>query len=173
VEWLYQTPDEFEKPVDFPETFTIPAGDVKILDTPLDEKAIRSLKVGDTVIINGTIFTGRDAVHKYLYDGGELDQIKSRQPQSDLEKGYVKALEGLLLARKSNEDRYLSLPTPDLSKNVIQNLKGEFQKHFTSELHVDYDRGYFKALLEYVKIIENLPTLKEDKPQKTETTMNG
>ncbi len=77
VEWLYQTPDEFEKPVDFPETFTIPAGDVKTLDTPLDEKTIRSLKVGDIVIINGTIFTGRDAVHKYLYDGGELDQIKN------------------------------------------------------------------------------------------------
>jgi len=33
--------------------------------------------VGDTVIINGTIFTGRDAVHKYLHDGGELDQIKN------------------------------------------------------------------------------------------------
>ena len=76
VEWLYQAPDEFEKPVDFPETFEIPAGDVKILNTPLKEQEIRSLKVGDIVIINGTIFTGRDAVHKYLHDGGELDQIK-------------------------------------------------------------------------------------------------
>jgi fumarate hydratase class I len=76
VEWLYQAPDEFEKPVDFPETFEIPAGDVKILNTPLSEQDIRSLKVGDIIIINGIIFTGRDAVHKYLYDGGELDQIK-------------------------------------------------------------------------------------------------
>lgn len=75
-EWLYQAPDEFKKPVDLPETFEIPAGEVKIFNTPLNEQEIRSLKVGDIVIINGTIFTGRDAVHKYLYDGGELDQIK-------------------------------------------------------------------------------------------------
>lgn len=30
------------------------------------------MKVGDPVEISGVVFTGRDAVHKYLYDGGEL-----------------------------------------------------------------------------------------------------
>ncbi len=42
------------------------------LTTPISESTIRSLKVGDEVLINGTLFTGRDAVHKYLYDGGQL-----------------------------------------------------------------------------------------------------
>jgi tartrate/fumarate subfamily iron-sulfur-dependent hydro-lyase beta chain len=42
------------------------------LTTPLSEDKIRSLKVGDAVEISGTMFTGRDAVHKYLYKGGEL-----------------------------------------------------------------------------------------------------
>jgi fumarate hydratase class I len=77
VEWLYQTPDEFAKPVTFPDTFKIPAGEIKVLQTPLSEAVIRSLKVGDIVILNGTIFTGRDAVHKYLSEGGELDPIKN------------------------------------------------------------------------------------------------
>jgi len=77
VEWLYQTPDEFDRPVDFPETFEIHTAGVKVLNTPISEEQIRSLKVGDTVIINGTIFTGRDAVHKYLHEGGELDPIKN------------------------------------------------------------------------------------------------
>lgn len=77
IDWLYQAPDEFEKPVDFPETFEIKSPGVKILNTPISEDQIRSLKVGDTVMINGTIFTGRDAVHKYLFDGGQLDQIKN------------------------------------------------------------------------------------------------
>lgn len=77
IEWIYQTPDEFEKPVDFPETFEIPSTGVKILNTPISEQEIRSLEVGDTVIINGTIFTGRDAVHKYLHEGGKLDPIKN------------------------------------------------------------------------------------------------
>jgi fumarate hydratase subunit beta len=42
------------------------------LKTPCDEALIRSLKQGDAVEISGTLFTGRDAVHKYLHEGGEL-----------------------------------------------------------------------------------------------------
>jgi fumarate hydratase subunit beta len=42
------------------------------LQTPISEEAIRSLKVGDEVEISGTLFTGRDAVHKYLHEGGKL-----------------------------------------------------------------------------------------------------
>ena len=42
------------------------------LSSPLSEEAIRELRVGDQVLISGTVFTGRDAVHKYLHDGGEL-----------------------------------------------------------------------------------------------------
>jgi fumarate hydratase subunit beta len=42
------------------------------LTTPIPEAAIRALKVGDEVAISGTLFTGRDAVHKYLHDGGKL-----------------------------------------------------------------------------------------------------
>jgi fumarate hydratase subunit beta len=44
------------------------------LTTPVSEEAIRALKVGDEVAINGTLFTGRDAVHKYLHEGGKLPQ---------------------------------------------------------------------------------------------------
>jgi len=42
------------------------------LTTPVSEEAIRALKVGDEVVITGTVFTGRDAVHKYLHEGGAL-----------------------------------------------------------------------------------------------------
>jgi fumarate hydratase subunit beta len=42
------------------------------LKTPCEESLIRSLKVGDSVEISGTLFTGRDAVHKYLHEGGKL-----------------------------------------------------------------------------------------------------
>lgn len=42
------------------------------LTTPLTEEKVRALKVGDEVGISGTLFTGRDAVHKYLHDGGTL-----------------------------------------------------------------------------------------------------
>ncbi len=42
------------------------------LTTPISKEQIRELKVGDEVGITGTVFTGRDAVHKYLHEGGEL-----------------------------------------------------------------------------------------------------
>ena len=42
------------------------------LSFPFTEEKIRALKVGDEVLISGIIHTGRDAVHKYLHDGGQL-----------------------------------------------------------------------------------------------------
>ena len=42
------------------------------LSFPFTEEKIRALKVGDEVAITGVVFTGRDAVHKYLHDGGVL-----------------------------------------------------------------------------------------------------
>jgi fumarate hydratase class I len=36
------------------------------LNTPLDEATVRSLKVGDVVMVSGRAFTGRDAVHHHL-----------------------------------------------------------------------------------------------------------
>ena len=42
------------------------------LSPPFTEDKFRALKVGDEVFITGTLFTGRDAVHKYLHEGGKL-----------------------------------------------------------------------------------------------------
>lgn len=41
------------------------------LEAPFTEDKIRDLKVGDMVEITGKLFTGRDAFHKYLHEGGE------------------------------------------------------------------------------------------------------
>lgn len=42
------------------------------LQVPFTEDKIRALKVGDEVLISGVVYTGRDAVHKYLHEGGAL-----------------------------------------------------------------------------------------------------
>lgn len=39
------------------------------LTTPIDEKTIRSLEVGDTVALSGRLYTGRDAVHQRIHSG--------------------------------------------------------------------------------------------------------
>lgn len=53
------------------------------LSTPLTADKIRSLKVGDEVRLSGTVYTGRDAVHKYLHEGGELP------PEINLRDGVI------------------------------------------------------------------------------------
>ena len=53
------------------------------LTTPISEQATRSLRVGDEVLITGKVFTGRDAVHKYLHEGGRLP------PEVDLQNGVL------------------------------------------------------------------------------------
>lgn len=50
------------------------------LTLPLTEDAIRSLKVGDAVLLSGVMVTGRDAVHKWMVD---TFIRKSRPPQGD------------------------------------------------------------------------------------------
>jgi fumarate hydratase class I len=76
VEWLYHAPHEFQKEEPLPD-LTLPAANVIRLSTPISDEAIRKLKVGDVVLLDGVVFTGRDAVHKYLHDGGELEAIRN------------------------------------------------------------------------------------------------
>jgi fumarate hydratase subunit beta len=38
------------------------------LTTPLSNEDIENLKIGDKVLLNGVLFTGRDAAHKRLFD---------------------------------------------------------------------------------------------------------
>ncbi len=42
------------------------------LTYPFSEEAVRALKAGDEVLLNGTICTGRDRLHKYLAEGGTM-----------------------------------------------------------------------------------------------------
>jgi fumarate hydratase class I len=42
------------------------------LNSPFTEERTRALRVGDEVLVTGILHTGRDAVHKYLHEGGQL-----------------------------------------------------------------------------------------------------
>ncbi|KZN97503.1 MULTISPECIES: fumarate hydratase [Aeribacillus] len=72
IKWLYQDGED----VDFQENAaqeehaasTDSERRVITLQAPITEEQIRELKVGDVVRINGIIYTGRDAIHKYLMD---------------------------------------------------------------------------------------------------------
>lgn len=45
--------------------------EVKYIETPLTQEKLRDLKVGDNVLLNGVIYTGRDAAHKKMTEALE------------------------------------------------------------------------------------------------------
>ena len=63
--WLYRDPNRAVERMARTEGFPLTGREV-VLTAPLSEDAVRSLHVGDVVLISGEVFTGRDAVHAHL-----------------------------------------------------------------------------------------------------------
>ncbi len=63
--WIYRDPSTPVIPM-FDQAGYQRTGREVTLRTPLDEATVRSLKVGDVVLVSGPMFTGRDAVHHHL-----------------------------------------------------------------------------------------------------------
>jgi fumarate hydratase, class I len=64
-EWLYRDPSHPVIPMIDQEGYRRTGREIA-LKAPLDEQTVRSLKVGDVVLVSGRMFTGRDQVHAYL-----------------------------------------------------------------------------------------------------------
>lgn len=67
IDWLYKEAPSIQKPSQVDEAAASSKRVIE-LTTPLSEEQVRQLKVGDVVVLNGVIHTGRDALHKYLVD---------------------------------------------------------------------------------------------------------
>ncbi len=63
--WLYRDPAHPALPMIDQAGFTRTGREV-VLAAPITEEQARSLKVGDVVLLNGRMYTGRDAVHSHL-----------------------------------------------------------------------------------------------------------
>lgn len=105
----------------------------------------------------------------------ELDTIRQKSQDSAWSRGYVKALEGLLLTNRSNDDKYLYLPKilANRSEETIKHLKDEFAEFSSNELHGDYDRGYFKALEDYLGLVKTGKGTAEKTPTGQPSTSTG
>jgi len=88
----------------------------------------------------------------------ELDGIRQKSENTQWARGYVKALEGLLLSYRNGDDKYIFLPKAlaNRSKENTETLRKDFAEFSANELHGEYDRGYFKALEDYVGVAASL-----------------
>jgi hypothetical protein len=85
----------------------------------------------------------------------ELDSIRQETENTPWYKGYVKALEGLLLTFRTNDDKYVYLPKALVNRNEesVNKLRKDFGEFASNEIHGEYDRGYFKALEDYTSLL--------------------
>ena len=117
----------------------------------------------------------------------ELERVKQKMQKTDWNRGYFRALYGIYLSRKNSAtDDYAFLSKIDLTDKVALNdYRKEFLGHMGNGLHGDFDRGYFSAWADCMRILtrmdiaapqngnakaseeEKIETLRSDKSQAT------
>ena len=112
----------------------------------------------------------------------ELEKLKQKMHKTEWNRGYFRALYGMFLSRKTNGDAYAFFPRLDLSdKATLHRYRREFLGHVGSKLHGDFDRGFFSAWADCMRVLsrmaipsfntapanDKLQTVKSDKSQIT------
>lgn len=103
----------------------------------------------------------------------ELERIKQKMHKTEWNRGYSRALQGMLIAQKSNNDNYMFLSKLDLNdKDALKDYRKEFRSHVKSKLHENFDRGFFSAWSDCMRVLSKLavndPGATSDK-EKTKT----
>ncbi len=81
-----------------------------------------------------------------------LERIKLKIQETEWNRGYFEALSGILLTQKSN-DEYAFLQNMDPNDdNELKKYRREFLKQSRNKIHADYDRGFFSAWADYMRI---------------------
>jgi len=87
--------------------------------------------------------------------------------QQEFNRGYLEALSGIILTYRSSGESFEFFSNLDM--NDVEALKKhykDFLENSQSRFHADYDRGYFSALSDYMRVV--LKTAKG----KTEVELN-
>ena len=81
-----------------------------------------------------------------------LERIMLKVQETEWNKGYFQALNGILLVQKSNDDQYAFLPNLSFSKEEeLKKHRREFLKQAKNKIQADYDRGFFSAWADYIR----------------------
>ena len=86
-----------------------------------------------------------------------LERITARMKKSgqqEFNRGYLEALSGIILTYRSSGESYEFFSS--LNLNDVEALKRhyrDFKQNTESRFHADYDRGYFSALADYMRVV--------------------
>jgi hypothetical protein len=87
----------------------------------------------------------------------ELERVKQKMQKTEWNRGYFRALYGMYLSRKNTSDDYAFFSKVDFSDKVLLNdYRKEFLSHMGNGLHGDFDRGYFSAWADCMRILSRM-----------------
>jgi hypothetical protein len=88
----------------------------------------------------------------------ELERLKQKMHKTEWNRGYFRALYGMMLARRSNNnDSYAFFSKLDLNdKTVLHSCRREFLEHVRNRLHGDFDRGFFSAWADCMRVLSKM-----------------
>jgi hypothetical protein len=112
----------------------------------------------------------------------ELERLKQKMQKTEWNRGYFRALHGMFLSRKANGDQYAFFSIINIDDEVaLLSYRREFSNHVKSKLHGDFDRGFFSAWADCMRVLRKIAshkvivppsasgaTSEEEKPQITE-----
>jgi hypothetical protein len=88
----------------------------------------------------------------------ELERIKQKMHKTEWNQGYFSALYGMLRVRKTNDGgSYAFFSKLDFKdKKTLQTYRKEFLGHVKNRLHGDFDRGFFSAWSDCMRVLSRL-----------------
>lgn len=105
----------------------------------------------------------------------ELERVKQKMHKTEWNRGYFRALYGMFLSRRTNGDAYAFFPKLDLTdKPALHIYRREFLEHTRNGLHGEFDRGFFSAWADCMRVlsrvdIPSLPSAAEAESVKLQT----
>jgi hypothetical protein len=87
----------------------------------------------------------------------ELERVKQKMQKTEWNRGYFRALYGIFLTRKANGDSYALLSKMDFDdKPSLHSYRREFLGHVRNRLHGDFDRGFFSAWADCMRVFSRI-----------------
>ncbi len=85
-----------------------------------------------------------------------LARIRVQAPETAWNKGYYKALQGMLRAQRQNGSQYSFIQSLD-DKDIrfLEQHKKEFQQQIRKRFSPNFDRGFFSAWHDYMRLLLN------------------
>jgi hypothetical protein len=101
----------------------------------------------------------------------ELERLKQKMHKTEWNRGYFRALYGMYLSRKTNGDAYAFFSKLDLTDmEALHGYRREFLDHMRNGLHSDFDRGYFSAWADCMRVLTRIEAPNPQKRKSMDVT---